>query len=444
MIKDKKDTKKSKDVEKILLTYCWGNANAGDKVITKGTILSLRKIFPDAKISIWHISGKKGSTFRESEEYLKKIDSNIELLPNPIQAWNMKKFKFPIISRDSLKSSVPSLIFSNLNRKFLSNEPGLLELANSDLVIFNCGHYFFWDSQMLGRWKKLLDSYPLWLAKRLEIPYGILPHSFGPFEFGVTELPIYLYYKNLFLDADFLFTRESLSKENLKNQFGNNLEIINSIDTGFFVEEQKDDARKILKKHNLNENQFIAMTLRLSKRGSGKKLDQKKYYEYAKKLTSCIEKLINKYDYKIALVCQVPSDKIHSENILNNLPDDLQQNCEIIDEKLEPETLEALYGESKLLIGMRFHSLIFALNVGTPVIGIYYYDIGPKICGLLNDFGWSNFEFNLQKMEVDSLIEQVDKVLDNKEELGIEEKVDKRKQEFLGYLEEVRKNLVVE
>jgi len=419
-VKNKHDGEE-KTINQILLTYCWGNANAGDKVITKGTILSLRKVYPDAKIVVWHISSKKDSNFDESKAYLQEIDSNIKLVLNPVKSYS-----------DSFHLSFIPMICKNL----LNKKSNLYELLRSDLVIFNCGHYFFWDSKLPGKWTKLRASYPLFLAKLFNIPYGIYPHSFGPFEFRLYQLPIKFYYKNLFSDAKFLFTRESLSKEFLKKQIKGNFKVQNLIDSGFFVEEREsEEAERILSKYNLEENKFIAMTIRLSKRGSSEKLSSEKYEKYANKLSLIIDKIIDEYQYKVGLVCQVPSDKIHSQNVIKKLDEKKREKCKIIDEKLSPETLEAFYNKSRLLIGMRFHSLIFALNVGTPVMGIYYHHIGPKISGLMEDFRWENLEFDLENLEVENFMNEVNYILNNEMELKIEEKVEKRKKELISKFE---------
>jgi len=123
------------------------------------------------------------------------------------------------------------------------------------------------------------------------------------------------------------------------------------------------------------------------------------------------------------------------------LPINEKEYCEIVDEKLLPETLQALYSKSRLLIGMRFHSLIFALNVGTPVVGIYYHHIGPKISGLMKDFGWPNLEFDLKNMKVENFIKEMDKVINNKIELKIENKVNIRKEKFISTVENNLKKL---
>ena len=53
------------------------------------------------------------------------------------------------------------------------------------------------------------------------------------------------------------------------------------------------------------------------------------------------------------------------------------------------------------MVGTRFHSVIFALNVGVPAIAIAYG--GNKSRGIMKDFGLEDFVLDMNDLEYDSI-----------------------------------------
>ena len=149
-----KQRRKNKPMN-ITLVYCWGNNNAGDKAITPGTLELLHQTFPESQITV--------------------------------------------VSR------------------ILPNSRGLNALMESEFVILNGGHLLFWSKRMGDKLGNLLNVYPLMIARRLRIPYGLYAQSLGPFEFGCFGGLVKIFYRWLFSGSSFIYTRESMSQSNLKS-----------------------------------------------------------------------------------------------------------------------------------------------------------------------------------------------------------------------------------
>ncbi|HFU74908.1 MAG TPA: hypothetical protein ENK66_01550, partial [Arcobacter sp.] len=77
----------------------------------------------------------------------------------------------------------------------------------------------------------------------------------------------------------------------------------------------------------------------------------------------------------------------------------------------DPLFLSALYLQSECLVGMRLHSLIFALCVNKPAFAIYLKQFGPKTPGIYSSFGLSEYCVDIEEMEPSKCSSQLDKML---------------------------------
>lgn len=76
--------------------------------------------------------------------------------------------------------------------------------------------------------------------------------------------------------------------------------------------------------------------------------------------------------------------------------------ADIEDKELNCQDVEKIYSYYDFMIGTRFHSVIFSLNVGTPSIAIAYG--GNKGKGIMEDLGNSDFSIDIDKLESDTLV----------------------------------------
>lgn len=69
-----------------------------------------------------------------------------------------------------------------------------------------------------------------------------------------------------------------------------------------------------------------------------------------------------------------------------------------------PAVLQALYSHFDVLLGSRMHAMIFALNTGTPVVGMGGL---PKMRGLLQWFGGEAWGHDIAQLETAALVAQI-------------------------------------
>ncbi|MBU1019453.1 MAG: polysaccharide pyruvyl transferase family protein [Patescibacteria group bacterium] len=134
--------------------------------------------------------------------------------------------------------------------------------------------------------------------------------------------------------------------------------------------------------------------------------------DWTKKVNNATEEIpqiINKITANNRLeVLLVPFQVEGEEDIslLNNICE--QCRSSLYEKQLSPQTALNLFSGSKLVVGMRLHSLIFGAITGTPIIGINY---SPKVKNFMSDLGLA--EYVLEPEEIDKLPELIEKALKN-------------------------------
>ena len=108
-------------------------------------------------------------------------------------------------------------------------------------------------------------------------------------------------------------------------------------------------------------------------------LDEVTKEKITKNLKLCVEFSL-KMNYKIVFVVQTKKDLEFTKKLYENYK--TNSNVSFI-ENYDPVELINFYSSCKLLIGMRLHSIILALNSGTPVLGHFDTQWGLKNPGLL-------------------------------------------------------------
>ncbi len=386
--------------------YVWGNVNAGDKAITKGTVTSLRHCYPHSEISVVSMFPRTSAQFEASSNYIRNQFPDITVLPS-----------LPLVSRDgslfirALRTVLLAcgLFCTPLLKRLCRSSPLLFAFEQADMVLLNAGHLLFWSDRM-GQKRRILRSFilPLVVARRLGKPYGLHAQSFGPFEFSQGGYVLRRLFHYVLSKADYVSVRDSRSLTELEACFTRREigRIAVVLDPAFYLGGRDESAASaILQNHGLERNGFLAMTVRLSRRGSYDRLPAEVAASYATKVGEFVSLWVSRTSMPVAFVCQVPRDHEDAAFILSMVPSECREKCHILGYANSPEMLIGLYANACALVGMRFHSLVFALLSAVPVLGLHYYDLGPKIDGLLRDIGCGELSFSIEDVDPEALVD---------------------------------------
>jgi colanic acid/amylovoran biosynthesis protein len=124
------------------------------------------------------------------------------------------------------------------------------------------------------------------------------------------------------------------------------------------------------------------------------------YENYVKSLAIVVDRLVEKYDVVPVVFNQVDGDLDTARKLKS-----MCQSVVYVDEKSrEPECLRPLIACSKIFIGTRFHSCIFAMMEGVPTTAISYL---PKTEFIMKDLGFERKFVDICDINIGKIIEIV-------------------------------------
>lgn len=355
--------------KKVTLFYLYGQHNAGDAAIGLGALAFLRNQgFDITAFSRWPDAFPE---FQKDRDYYTQHFEEITFLGSPFifrRSQNILRLTFYYV-----------LGFFNI---FLGKNTKTMKrvIAASDLVVLNGGNLI--RSQSITDFIRLSAFlYPLFLARRMKVPYVIFPQSTAALNRPGKQLV-----EPIFSDAKAVWIRERESLNKFQGIY-KNINFMYAPDMAFHI--SSPDAKAILRKNSQKAQSLkIAVTLRNRTIGDIKPLPEQKSEEILKTVVSLIDHLNTLQPVSLTLVIQCDKDIEISEDTFQAITQALPSrefDISIVDTRDTYELLE-LYRQQDLLVGMRLHSIILALSVGTPCIGYFDRSWGLKNPGLLGMF----------------------------------------------------------
>lgn len=362
------------------LVYGYSPRNAGDFAITLGAIDVL--MHHNYRIKLFSRYCKANKDYDDSLKLLRqRYGDDIEVFESP---FNLDRKDNALRTLVSYADGALSVLGLKRNAKFRE------ELLSCDAVFFNGGNLFRCNSLIdYTRLKALM--YPLRIVKN-DRPFVILPQSASLLNrLGKCELLPVL------KKANMVFFREEESYNYLSGLMDNSRFML-TIDMAFFI--NKDNL-----KINDRYSGRIALTLRYHTVGDITLFTE----DRIDKIYNIYSGIIRKYENeKFVIVVQCEKDRLLSRKLAEEF------DVEIIEEN-DPIKLLAIYKGTKALIGMRLHSIILALSVGTPCYGIFYKEWGLKNPGLMKRF---EMPYSMLDNSDDIDYTQIDRILTNKNRIS--------------------------
>lgn len=245
-------------------------------------------------------------------------------------------------------------------------------------------------------------TYHIRLAEAYKKDVFVLPNSVGPLKNRIA--------KRIALEAlekcTYLTVRENISRDFLKEH---NVKAHLYPDLGFFLKPSESDMSDYLARRGVPLNQKkVAITLR-PYRFQGFNDAEKLYSNYISGCVTLANFLYGK-GYHITFLAHTlgPSshedDRIAIKEVRDALSDDvLKRSSYIEDFDLTCREVEKIYSYYDYMVGTRFHSVIFSLNVGVPAIAIAYG--GNKSKGIMSELGNGLYSIDMDKIDDNNLIE---------------------------------------
>jgi len=369
------------DLDSVSLAYAYGCRNAGDFAINEGSLELLDRAVPDADVTAISRFAPNSPAFHRMTGELDGAD----LVGGPISY---------DAERQSRPAQLRSLAVDGLRygADVAAVADGLPihstlydRITDADALLFNGGNAIHYSPSHRSLAYLLAMLYPLQVARRNDVPYGLLPQTLFGLEGVAKRLVV-----PILNDAEFVTVRDAATFDYLST-FGLSTQLVNGVDTAFLngTPSPGTDATDGPKR--------IAAVPRFSTLGDTGDLDaagermERVFLDYLESLVDA--------GHAVTLTVQTAVDERWADRHRERLAA-IGVDYEV---RYDTSALRDHYAGMDLLVTMRLHAAIFALSVGTPTIGLYRPEWGPKTPGTFRTLDIADFALRWTEATPDRL-----------------------------------------
>ena len=332
---------------KIVIAGNYGADNLGDDLILEGLLRTAREITTKAELTV--LSAKPKQTAE----------------------------KFNVHSAHKFPAGIRSLIKYFLNGEFKKTKK----------IVKECDYFILGGGGLFDEtYKKsiFIWSIQAWFAYHYKKPVIMYGQSLNPLHSKYAKNKV----KKLFRKADFIAMRDETSKSELKKLIkGKKIHVVPDLIFRIPNPTQENQDRKAQ----------LLICLRTLK-------------EPTPKLEEGLTGFLNQVHKNTSLETKfVPFKKNKDESlnkkILNEL--DEKEKAEILKFTSDTTSIKKLFAASKIVVGIRLHSILMAITTGTPFIAINY---NPKVRNMLTSLGLEEFCLDVDEVTSTKLYEMLGKL----------------------------------
>lgn len=274
--------------------------------------------------------------------------------------------------------------------------------VEADLIIAVGGGYLRGSRKLNSIYNLILHLHPVVLSSILNKPTVLFSQSVGPF-YHPLELKLLRCVINR--SGALILARENRSLDFLRRIGVSNA--VRSVDAGFLFEGTKIDLRRSL---GLRPDRFlIGITARTW-------LDAPGQESYQDALSEAINYVIERYSAFVVVIPQVTAsdfgddDRIASRAILTKVT---RRDCvHLLEGEYSHRDIKGIYDNLDIMIGTRFHSVIFSLTSYVPAIAIEY---EHKTTGIMSDLGLEKWVVKIEEVSGALLKDYVDRLVEQRD-----------------------------
>ncbi len=343
-------------MKSISLIYGYSPKNAGDFAITLGAIDILIEL--GYTIKLFSLYTSKSKEYHSSLSHLRnRYGESISVYECP---FTLNREGPLLQSLYNYADGLLSVLGLKPNKQFKDT------LLSSDLVAFNGGNLFRCES-LIDFTRLLALLYPLRIASGHGKKFIILPQSASRLNHVGKKMLLPIIRK-----ASAVCWREKLSYQKISEMVPTD-NFVQTIDLAFFIRKNLSASASI--SETLRKK--IAITLRFYTVGDIALFGEEVINQIMGQMDYLVTSLSSKYDFSI--IVQTNKDYELSERFAKKHQLNLRKSN-------DPIELLSIYKNVDMLVGMRLHSIILALSVGTPCFGYFYKEWGLKNPGLMEYF----------------------------------------------------------
>lgn len=305
-------------------------------------------------------------------------------------------------------------IIRKIGMFFLTKEQKntIKEIEDADSIFVKGGGFIHSYGSVTDPYFIYFLTFHIRLASALGKKVIVLPNSVGPLKNTIARSIA----TETLQKCSLVTVRENISLAYLENNG-----VFSKLfpDLGFFLMPSKCDMKEYLKAYGVPiDKKKVVMTLR-PYRFQGFTNSTELFNDYIDGMKNLVDYLVNQ-DYHVTFMAHTlgPSshenDSLAIKEVMEHLSQHSLKHISFIEDfELTCRDVEKIYSYYDYMVGTRFHSVIFALNVNVPAIAIAYG--GNKGKGIMSVLGNDDYSLDMDKIRSKTLIEMFCKLRSNRE-----------------------------
>ncbi|HEU4914291.1 MAG TPA: polysaccharide pyruvyl transferase family protein [Candidatus Saccharimonadales bacterium] len=383
---------------RIVISHVYSRANKGDAALTSVLIQDLRRTFPDAAVTILTLapSGPR-AVFEGVPEKAGFMHYALEKHPS---AWRKLAYVAWMIPA--------TLLWAVWLRRAGRNLPLPAEMravaqtyASADMAVAVGGGYLRSRKGLANRLNVPLLLHPLVLCRILGKPTILYSQSVGPFMYAYEGWMAAAVLKRLTC----VMLREDISLT-LLAKLGVRHNTERTVDSGFLLKARGSVA--VRKQYHIPDNVLlVGVTVRSW-------LDSQAQTAYEKAVAAALDGVVATCGAHVLFIPQVTAhrgddDREASKRVRNYMRH--ARAASVITGEPDHTGIKAIYDKLDVLLGTRFHSVIFSLTSHVPVLAIEY---EHKTSGIMHDLGLGEWVVKIEEINAAALTRKLRQLIQNR------------------------------
>jgi colanic acid/amylovoran biosynthesis protein len=388
--------------KRIIISHVYSSDNKGDAALTSVLIQDIKRKFPRARIIILQLESiQKNGTFEGIPEKPSFMYYVANRYSNPLaKLW----YALYMMSATLLWAACYRLTKRHLylprHLRAVANE-----YAQADLIVPVGGGYIRSRQGLVNRFNIPLLLHPLVFGWILAKPTVLYSQSVGPFQTKLEKLMVAFVLRRMTL----ILVREDTSMSLLES-LGVDRNVMRAIDSGFLLA----SSRSL----NLREHYHIPAQELLLGVTVRSWLSSTAQEAYEQAVARALDNVIKTSNIHVIFIPQVTAIKGDDDRIASRRVQNLMKykiSTTLIEDTGDHYHIKALYNDLDLLLGTRFHSVIFSLTSYVPVVAIEY---EHKTSGIMRDLQLERWVIKIEDVTAPKLTHALNDLLSQRDEYG--------------------------
>jgi colanic acid/amylovoran biosynthesis protein len=272
-------------------------------------------------------------------------------------------------------------------------------LLKADLVVSMGGGYLNGDKSLMAQIAVYLMLAPLKLAKHFGACAVCAPQSMGPFATSFQKRMV----TRTLEKVDLVLSREKKTIRIL-SELSSHFPLTPSVDSGFLF--KTDTVLNLRQELRVNPDELlVGITVR-------RWLDAKRQVKYEQAVAKTVDYIISRHKATVVFIPQVTSylggddDRVTAKRVYAKIKH--HKRVHLLTANYTHQQIKSLYNELDIIIGTRFHSVIFSLTSLVPALAIEY---EHKTSGIMHDLELDTWVVKIEEATPKVLIRKVNELI---------------------------------